>query len=209
MHIALPVIGALALIASLPAAAVTTVYTSQASFSAAVAPGSYFEDFTRPTFAIAPALFFNGPGFTYAARASTQTGAPSQVYLSGSFLGNAFGNEPLTLTFTSGNPTAVGGNFYLSNSDDEFAVGPVTITLSDGTVTTFSPTSAADSYRGFISTVPIAALSFAAPGSLRFNTIDNLTVGVGVVPEPSTWLLMAFGVAGLLHVRRGLRLRSA
>jgi hypothetical protein len=78
---------------------------------------------------------------------------------------------------------------------------PVFLTLSDGTSTTFTPTSFADSFRGFTSNVGISSLTFGAPGAGRYATLDNFVVG-RAVPEPGTMAIMAVGLAGLFAARR-------
>jgi PEP-CTERM motif len=184
--------------------AATTTYTSPAAFLAQVAPGAYTETFTLdPDFG--PSFTFSSGGFAYTAVASGGT----DVYLSGDFLGNFSSNQSMTLTFTAGSPTAIGGEFFITDSSDNFVSAPVTVTLSDGTTSTFTPVGdQSTGFRGFTSTLPIASLTMAIPGSLRFNTLDNLVVGkavVAAVPEASTWLMMGLGLTGLALVRRQRR----
>jgi PEP-CTERM motif len=175
---------------SASSSAQTTVYTSSASFLANVAPGAYTETFNGlPS---APPASFSGGGFAYT------VSAPGDLYGSGEFLGTSLPDEALTVTFTSGNVTAVGGNFYATNISDAFQSVAITLTLSDSTTVTFTPTSAADSYRGFASSLTITSLTIGSPGVSLYAGVDNLTVGVSAVPEPASALLMALGVAALL-----------
>lgn len=183
------------------AQAVTTVYTTEASFLAQVAAGSYTEGFTGAG-GSAASYSYSGGGFGYTITATAALGGPSTVYHSGSFVGNNIAAESLTVTFTAGSPTALGGNFYITNISDVFQTAAVTLGLSDGTSITYTPASTAE-YRGFISTVPITSITMAAPLASQFNTLDNLTVGLAtVVPEPATYLMMALGLSGLLMLRR-------
>lgn len=190
-------LAALALSASIaPAFAATTTYTTQASFLANVAPGSYTNSFTGAV-AAGPSFSYSGSGFGY-----TLTAGVGDVYLSGSIAGTNSPDETLTVTFTTGNVTAVGGNFFATNISDVFQAQPLKLTLSDGTTTTYTPATLGASYRGFVSTLPITSLVMGLPAVGFYNTMDNLTVGVGVVPETSTWVLMALGMVGLAFARR-------
>jgi hypothetical protein len=174
--------------------AVTTVYTSSASFLAQVAAGSYTQNFNGLVDPPAGPVAFSGGGFGYSAS------APSSIYLAGGFLGTSLPNEALTLTFTSGSIRAIGANFYATNISDAFQAVALTINLSDGTAYTFTPTTLTDSYRGFVSTVAITSLVISAPGVSLYAGLDNLTVGT--VPEPAGWALMGLGLAGVLAARR-------
>jgi PEP-CTERM motif len=176
--------------------AVTTTYTSSAAFLAQVAAGSYTETFAglaNPPAGPAP---FSGGGFAYSAA------APSNIYLAGGFLGTNQIDEALTVTFTSGNVKAVGGNFYATDLNDAFQAVSITLKLSDSTTVTFTPSSLANSYRGFTSDVFITSLTISAPGQSLYSGLDNLTVGTVPVPEPGTWWMMGLGLAGLLAYRR-------
>jgi hypothetical protein len=190
-----------ALMVCASAFAATTTYTSPAAFLAQVAPGAYTETFTLDPDS-GPSFSFSGGAFAYTATASGET----DVYLSGDFLGNFTSNQSMTLTFTAGLPTAIGGEFFITDSADNFVSAPVTVTLSDGTTSTFTPVgNQSTGFRGFTSTVPITSLTMVIPGLSNFNTLDNLVVGKAVVvavPEASTWLMMGLGLAGVALVRR-------
>lgn len=183
-------------LASATTFAAATIYTSSASFLANVLPGSYTENFnglTNPP----PTAFANG-GFSYT------VSAPNGLYASGDFLGTNQIDEALTITFTGNAVTAIGGNFYSSDLDDDFQAVSMTITLSDGTIEIFTPTSASDSYRGFTAQLPFTSLVISAPGQSLYAGLDNLTIGrsLASVPEPTSWALVALAVAGLGIARR-------
>jgi len=181
---------------SASAFATTTVYTSASTFLAAVAPGAYFQNFDGLDDPAPGAAAFSGGGFSYTAF------APQDLYVGGGFLGTSQISEALTLTFTSGNVTAIGGNFFISDYNDNFQSVSVTLNLNDGTSVTWTPTTFADSYRAFTSDVAILSLTMSGPGPSLYASIDNLTVGAAAVPEPGTWALMGLGLAGLATLAR-------
>jgi hypothetical protein len=154
-----------------------TIYADRDSFLGRVAPGYAEETFqsTNP-----PTYLLGTFGFT----ASVSGGS---LYDSGHFIGNFNGANSLTLTFTTANVHAVGGNFFLSDIDDNFRSEPLTITLSDGTSDSFTPASTA-SFRGYVSTGPfITTLVMGVSAGSRFNNLDNLIFGNATpVPESAT-----------------------
>lgn len=191
-----------ALSLSAAVSAQTTTYLTSATFLPMVAPGSYTEGFPDPFFSGDPSADFSGGGFAYT------VSAPGGLYGNGTFIGTNLPNEALTVTFTGAPVTALGGNFYATNISDVFQSVPVTITLSNGSVTTFTPGSATlSSFRGFTTAVPIVSLTLGAPGASLYGGMDNFTVG-SVVPEPGTWLLMALGI-GALVLRQSRRSTQA
>ena len=176
-----------------------TVFTSKAAFLSTLRPGSYTESFTNPASnpnASLPLKTLTSGAFSY-----TITGSPGGLYEEGTFIGNWAGAQELVITFTTGNITAVGGEFYITNFAGNFQTDPVTVTLSDGTVETWSPASVA-TFRGFTSPgVPITSLTLRAPAASRFNNIDNLIVG-SAVPEPSCVGLLAGALVPLMRRKR-------
>ncbi len=186
--------------ASVASFASTTTYTSSAAFLPNVSPGAYLESFDGLVNPPAGSVPFSGGAFSYSAF------APSDIYLEGGFLGTSQIDEALTITFTSGNVKAIGANFFATDINDDFQAVRVLITLSDGTVEDFTPSSISDSYRGFISTSFISSLVISGPGASLYAGLDNLTVGTAGriidVPEPTSALLVGLGMAGLLISRR-------
>ena len=179
-----------------------TVFTSSASFLSNVqpSPNSYTEGFGPDFGNAASGLEFSSNGFTYNLVAAGPE--PLDIYQSGDFIATQATNEVLTVNFTSGNVTAVGGNFYLTNPDENTVVASVTLTLSDSTTVSFSSATSAE-YRGFVSTGPfITSLVMSAPGGILRNSIDNLTVGARIIPEPASLLSMCSGMLLLLQRRR-------
>ena len=179
----------------------TTVHTSLASFLASTQGPLYTETF--PFVPSAPSFSFSSLGFGY-----TVTTGGGNVYrgsLLGTFIGNSTANRSLLFTFTTGNVTAVGGNFFLTGTTDNLLTGNISISLSDGTLASFTGSSVSD-FRGFTTTgAVITSLTLAAPSGSLFNSADNIVVGLAsasVVPEPSTYLLVGVGLTALLGVAR-------
>jgi hypothetical protein len=195
MHLRLVPAITLAFVSASSSLAATTTYDTSASFLAALSPGYYTETFDNIAQPDSPAAF-SGGSFAYS------VSSPGDLYASGEFLGTSLPDAALTISFTSGNVTAVGGNFYVVNLSDAFKPVSVSLALSDGTSLSFAPTSVADSFRGFVSTVAITSLVIGAPGVSLYASVDNLTAGAAPVPEPATWLLWGLGAGGLLAARR-------
>ncbi len=178
---------------SAAASAQTTTYTSSAAFLATLAPGSYTEGFADASFSGDLSATFFGGSYSY------DVSAPGGLYGNGVLIGTNLPAEALTITFTGAPVTAIGGNFWATNISDVFQPTPITLTLSDGTTTTFTPTSeSVSSFRGFTSSVAIASMTVVSTAAV-YAGMDNFTVGsVAVIPEPGTWLMMALGVGALV-----------
>ncbi|MCV2360724.1 PEP-CTERM sorting domain-containing protein [Paucibacter sp. TC2R-5] len=189
-----------AALASMSAAsfATTTVHTSSASFLGHVSAGAYTENFDavdQGSLPLGPVNFSAG-GFSY------DVSAFGDLFASGGALGTSNYNKALTITFGGANVTAVGGNFFATDDAGQIQSLSLTLTLSDGTVTSFQPSSMLDSYRGFTSDLAITSLVVSGPGAASYGNIDNLTVGVSAVPEPSSLALLGLGLTSFLLVRR-------
>lgn len=177
-------------------AAPTTVFTSSSGFLAFLNGGGYTENFNSVGSLPAGPAAFSGNGFSFS------VSAPADLVAVAGTLGTSSEVDSLTITFGSG-VNAFGGNFFASDFSGGFWAAEVALTLSDGTVETFSPSSFADSYRGFVTTADIASVTFTAPTALFttvYATIDNLTISH--VPEPGSFALVALAAAGLFASRR-------
>ena len=197
----------------------TTQYTSQSSFLAAVKPGYYNELFkgTNAAANTTVSVSFSGNGFAYTVMAAPIGTTTKQTYWAQrkGLIGSVSPNDSVTITFTSNNVTALGGNFFLSDTSDAFTVNPVTLTLDNGTTVSYTPSTLAASYYGFTTSAPIQSITMAAyPKDLLYNSLQNLTVGSAAVgsaaaPEPDACALLMAGSILLIRVcqrRRKTRL---
>jgi hypothetical protein len=189
---------ALALI-SAPVLADSTVYNTSPEFLSLLAPGAYTETFNGLADLAAGPVSFSTNGFRFS------LSAPSDLYASGDFIGTSQINEALTINFFSGNVYAVGANFFASNVSDELQPVQISLSLSDGTNVSYTPTSLDDSFRGFVSDVAITSLTINAPGMSLYAGVDNLTLATAVVPEPASALLACLGLIGVAATVRRSR----
>lgn len=182
------------------------IFTDEAEFLSRIAPSPYVEGFSDELLLEGPAdpvPFTNG---TYSYTLSTPSGA-TDVFFDGVQGGAALPSDSVTISFTSGNVTAVGASFYATNSGGTMVNATVTVSLSDGTVLTFPTLAAqpASAFRGFTSVggtiLTSVTLSASQATGTKWANLDNLIVGV--VPEPATYAsLLGLSVLGFVVVRR-------
>ena len=206
------------------AQATFTVYTTQASYLAAIsAPGvDNYNDLT-----IAPTgspLNRTAGAYTYQAAA----GPASAFYPAGTATDKwlATDNRTDTITFSNFSSTVrgVGGFFFRSDIAGAITTTPATLTLvaTDGsgnnTQTLINP--GMTTFLGFVSNGPITSLALyvgvQGVGTAGvWPTVNDLTLGAapaaGTVPEPTTWALMiaGFGLTGAAVRRRRPRVTFA
>jgi hypothetical protein len=188
--------------------AALTVYTSQASFSAAVT-NSGIDTFAglSITSATPGPLTRSAGSYGYTATATTNdffgAGSTADPWLS-----VATSTDSIRFSnFTGGTMSAIGGNFFNSNLDGLFAAGNITLVATDASGATLTQTitgASSGSFLGFTSTSAITSLVVTAvqptSGSL-WPTVDNLTLAAAV-PEPETYAMLLAGLAMLAALAR-------
>jgi hypothetical protein len=192
----------------LAASAVTTTFSDSSSFESNIVPGYYLENFNfLNQGALANSLTFSQGGFTYSVEAlgglysgTGNTGSP--------FIGTNNTGDTTTITFTSGNVTAVGGNFFLTDGQDNLAAGAITLTLNDGSFLDIIATTTSTPFGGFTTDGSlITSLTFTSDPS-AYGSFDNFYVGTSstptAVPEPFTILGTIFGAGYGVVLKRKL-----
>lgn len=182
------------------APAMAAVYTDSASFLAQVQPGFYFNNFNSVGAGPVASLNFSSGGFAYTVSAFGP--GSQQLFNNPGLISTDSALDAIRITFTSGNVTAVGGNFFSSDINFNAIAASVTVALSDGQSVTFNSSSAND-FRGFTSTQTITSLTIDAldvpGGAFAWSTLDNLYVGQAI-PAPGAMALL--GLGGLAAARR-------
>jgi hypothetical protein len=205
--------GLVVLVGSTPANA--AFFTTEASFLAAVNPGSYTETFDTPipgfigpdqdgNYFGPPTAVFTGPGGAFGYTISTPPitlGNENGLFQSNAggfnnsrFLSNQVAGSNLTVTFSANNVTAFGGYFYETLIDTSYSNRFTQLSIDGGAPITLQPAGSPNgSYFGVTSATPITSFTLSGPGGDHdFVTIDNLTVGVAdpaqlnAVPLPPT-----------------------
>ena len=192
--------------------AAITVFTSQASFLAAVtAPGvDTFTGFSVTALTPSPVIRSAG-SYTYTASAPDGFfggGSAANPYLSTNTAADA-----ITFGSFGGGVRAIGGNFFGSDVDGAFSAGSLTLLATDalGASVTQTITGSLTSFVGFVSTGAMNSLvlsSVQPAGGFLWPGADNLTLAaaaaVTAVPEPETYALMlgGLGLLGFISRRR-------
>jgi len=185
-------------LAALSPAPAATAYTNLASFLGALT-NSYTESFsgltnTSSTNTAAPQNF-SGNGLTFSANTQPTNSLWTVVNGGTKWLSVDPGSSSLVFTLTSGNITAVGGNFFLTDLPGDFITGTINILFSDTTTTNWSPSSTS-AFIGFTFDSPVTSMTISRTGNTDFVTAGTITVGQ--VPEPTTTALLLVAGGSLL-----------
>lgn len=197
---------------SLPAAAVTTTYTSQAAFDAAVTGETVFGfDEGNST----DHFHFIGQSYTQSGitfvdnltAANAVNGNTASLVLIGNATTPAYGvdflsfqNESVGISadLTSPGVTAFGFTYGTYVAD-----GPATFSVNGGTPIAIEVTHTL-AFIGFTSDTPITDITILFPGGYSFDLTSVSYAGAATVPEPATWGLMiaGFAMVGVASRRR-------
>lgn len=159
----------------------STVYDNRDDFLAATAPGFYengFDDAQGQSGALSYSDAASGIAYT------VDSNSALGLWNGNGYISPSGSADQIVVTFTGAPVTAIGGNFWTSDSTiNPFPGFNVVITLSDGTVETLVSTGPTD-FRGFTSTAPITSISIDAPGVSGegdnvWSAMDNLIAGSG------------------------------
>jgi len=188
-----------------------TVFTTEASFLAAVtAPGvDTFTGFSTTAVTNSPITRAAGP-YTYSA--SSGTGFFGVGTVADPALSTNTDTDAITFFNLSGGAGAIGGTFFGSDLQGNFVASAVVLTSTDmlGAISTQTFVATPTSFIGFVSTGAIAMLVFSTsmPGNFVFPAADDLIIAmasVTPVPEPGTWTLLLAGLAALGFCARRIR----
>lgn len=201
-----PMVAAALLTAPLAVSAQITIFTNQATFLSQLS-GAQTDNFSSlPTGTIPGPINRTVGAFSY--RAST--GGSANFFNSDPF-GNPTGflsvnpqNESITFDNITSSVRAFGGNFFGSNAGNLTNMTlDIIATTASGSVTQRLVNPGFSSFVGFISTQSFTSIR-AQWVSGNFTTADNVVIASTVVPEPSTYALLAAGlvVMGVVARRR-------
>jgi hypothetical protein len=209
-------IAAAALLASAASAqAALTVYTTQASFLAAIsASGVDTFDDLDPTAPLATPQSRTAGSYSYTASVGpTSTFFPAGTLGGDAWLGTDNRTDTVTFSGFSAGVRAVGGYFFGSDISGLFTGAQViTVQATDGsgssTQSLLTPTTG--SFIGFVSSGAMTSLQtwVGVQGTGQASvwpTINNLTLGtVAAVPEPQTYALLlgGLGLVGFMARRK-------
>ena len=198
------IIGASIAAASLPARALVITYTDRDAFLAALSSSST-DNYNDLNGFYASPLSRTIAGYTYDAAA---TGGLYIGDVNGSQTFSSNSQVPLTLAFTAGAPTAVGGYFF--NTDTSFNVvnSVITVTAYPGASAQSVLTGSATNFFGWLddSGTPFTSLVIA-PSSGTYPAVDNLVLGQAAPaaqvpgPLPLLGLVVAFSFSRRLRSR--------
>ena len=182
-------------------------YDTPATFASSLLAGFYDETFDGGGYTTAASFAFTGgtPPLGF----SVTAGGNTRVFRDGFTIGNDNSRQTLDFTPTTGNVSAFGGNFAITDATASFLRVSVTVTATDSLGAslsqTYTPTSeTVGSFRGFTTTGFFTSIVVSATSATgRFNAADNVIVGRATpVPEPAALLPLGLGAIAMLRRKR-------
>jgi hypothetical protein len=204
-----------ALAAMLPAAvsAQTTFFTTQASWTTALnGGGSGLDTFNDLLGASTPGPLNRSAGtFTYRA---TATGTDGLFFPAGTaadrWLSTNLAASPILFNNFLAGTNAIGGAIFGSDVSGAFLNGTINVawvtSIGSGSINLVN--AASNSFWGLVTTGTLTSLTITGSGvaPIIWPTMNDLRLGralpATVVPEPSTYALMATGLVALALIRR-------
>ncbi len=169
------IVGTSIALASLPARALVITYTDRAAFLAALSSSST-DNYNDLTTGVKPSpLSRTITGYAYNAQASgnlfSQSSGGSQVLSTST-------SQPLTLNFTVGAPTAVGGYFFNTDVQSNIVNRVITVTANPGASAQSVLTSSATNFFGWLddSGTPFTSLVIHNDAG-SYAAVDDLVLG--------------------------------
>ncbi len=193
--------------------AAITVYTTLASFNAAVSAAATdtFENFSISGSTPSPVTRPVGPyGYTAAVSTTTFFGAGTNA---DHWLSTNTATDSIIFSTFTGGVKGVGGFFFDSDQAGNYKSGDLTVSANDdsGAVPISLTAATTTTFLGFVTTGAFTSITVTATQptpSFIWPTVNNLIlaaapVGPGV-PEPATWAFMiaGFGFTGAAMRRR-------
>ena len=189
--------------------AAVTIYTTVASFNAAVRSPAIdtFEDFAIVAPTPSPVVRLIG-SYGYTATVSVTDPLLSDTfYGAGSnadrWLSTNFALGTIVFSAFTGGVKGVGGFFFGSDMAGAFQSGNVNVTAADGSgsVGQLLTGATTTTFLGFVTTGTFTSIKVGAVqpvGDFMWPTVNDLRLAAGPVPEPATWALMivGFGLIG-------------
>lgn len=184
------------------------VYTTQASFAAALTPGFFAQNFQSASIGghATPWNFAGGAGNAFTFTASTPAQAflvfdiASNRYLTTSGQPTTAWSAPITFTFTGAPVYAVGGSFFFTSAGGSVVNGNVAISVNGSSAAALTGQTNT-TFWGIISNSPITSLVITPDATQRFVSVDNFIVGTSTIPAPGVGALGAL-MMGTLAARR-------
>lgn len=185
------------------------VYTDKTAFLAAVDQAYYTETFNSLVtnqVLVSPITLNSGPN-QFVASASLNFYNVDGPTTGDVWLSTNNADDPITFSSFATQPTAIGGNFFLTDFTGTPTVGTIRAVLNAGSADYSTSVSSSTNFIGFVSVnnTPITSLKLSTVGgnATQFVTANNLIIATALpVPEPSTYLLGALASTVLAAVAR-------